>query len=83
MKGKLYDSETAGRRFYDGTMTRIADSLERIATSLEQRQKTPTELEEDIPASQELADYTQNLVNNALSDIEAITRSAADEVARQ
>tara|TARA_B110000444_G_scaffold232681_1_gene241549 strand:+ start:358 stop:606 length:249 start_codon:yes stop_codon:yes gene_type:complete len=73
----------AGRRFYDGTMTRIADSLERIATSLEQRQKTPTELEEDIPASQELADYTQNLVNNALSDIEAITRSAADEVARQ
>ena len=64
-------------------MTRIADSLERIATSLEQRQKTPTELEEDIPASQELADYTQNLVNNALSDIEAITRSAADEVARQ
>ena len=60
----------AGRKYYEGTMPRIADALERIAEVMEK--KTDSE-------------FVQNAmsVDDALSEIESITRRAAEDAARE
>lgn len=60
----------AGRKYYEGTMPRIADALERIAEAMEKRTDS---------------EFVQNAmsVDDALSEIESITRRAAEDAARE
>ena len=54
----------AGRKYYEGTMPRIADALERLADVMEKKTDTMS-------------------VDDALSEIESLTRRAAETAARE
>lgn len=79
----------AGRRFYDGTMTRIADSLERIATCLEEQQ---TKSKEAAPDSREMMDaYPPGVMENnfdkvvdmAMKEIAELNQAHVDKIRKE
>lgn len=76
----------AGRRFYDGTMTRIADSLERIATCLEEQQ---TKSKEAAPDSREMMDaYPSGVMGNkvvdmAMREIAELNQAHVDKIRKE